>query len=351
VEGEATVSRLELDDQILNHPKFIRAVKIGGSEPIHMWLGIRAYVGQNLSDGFVPADMVDEVRGPLGKKRTAALKVLTDVGLLHHVACGRISLPVCDRCDSMVAAVVPVGGAGYLMHDFLQWSSSKEQVLQWRASNNQRNALRSNVDLMSAIKARDGSRCRYCGIAVNWADKRSALGGTYDHVQPLSRGGQNDPINVVVCCRGCNSRKGNRLLSECGIQLIPIGTTGKLPVEETQKDLVSSPTTTPPSSATTPKPPVVVAGKIRCPADLELTEAQRGQLMHIPPWAIEELTRKFRSQWVDSTDGDRTLDQWRRSLTSAISGTWNDSSRRPKEPKTEPEDKKAANGEDGPRWL
>jgi len=100
------LSKLELDDQILNHPKFIRAVKLGGSDTVHMWLGIRAYCGQNLTDGFVPSDMLDEVRGPAGsKKRDAALKVLRDVGLLE-----------------------PADG-GIQMHDFLQWSRSKSQVL------------------------------------------------------------------------------------------------------------------------------------------------------------------------------------------------------------------------------
>lgn len=134
------MSRLELDDQILNHPKFIRARKIGGSEAIDMWLGIRAYVGQNLSNGFVPADMVDEVRGPVGKKRVAALKTLTEVGLLHHVACGRISAPACARCHEVVAQVVPVSGAGILMHDFLQWSRSKSQVIADRERSRDRQA-------------------------------------------------------------------------------------------------------------------------------------------------------------------------------------------------------------------
>lgn len=101
---------------------------------------------------------------------------------------------------------------------------------------------------------------------------------------------------------------------------------------------------------TTPKPPSVVAGKIRCPADLELTESQRGQLMLIPDWAIAEITRRFRAQWVDSSDGDRTLDQWHRSLSAAISATWNDSNKRPKEPRAGEAAKQAAGAEE-PNWL
>lgn len=87
-----------------------------------------------------------------------------------------------------------------------------------------------------------------------------------------------------------------------------------------------------------PQAPVVVVGAggdIPCPEDLELTAKQRGQLMLVPDWAIEEITRRFRAQWVGSTDGNRTLDRWRRSLSTTVSSTWNDSSRRPKKPDPE----------------
>lgn len=35
-----------------------------------------------------------------------------------------------------------------------------------------------------------------------------------DHVVPKSRGGSNDPSNLVIVCVHCNSSKGSRLLSE-----------------------------------------------------------------------------------------------------------------------------------------
>jgi len=96
-------------------------------------------------------------------------------------------------------------------------------------------------------------------------------------------------------------------------------------------------------------PPVDVVGKVPCPEDLELTPKQRSQLMLVPNWAIDEITRRFRAQWVGSTDGDRTLDQWRRSLSTTISATWNDSSKRPKEPTATAQ--KPPQAEEGPRWL
>lgn len=103
------MSWLELDDRILEHPKFIRAVIRGGSCAIHLWLGLRAYAGQNLTDGHVPADMIGEVKGPRKPKdRTKALQALIDVGLLENV------------------------DDGVQMHDYAQWSRTREEILRDR---------------------------------------------------------------------------------------------------------------------------------------------------------------------------------------------------------------------------
>lgn len=114
------MSKLELDDQILNHDKFVLAVKRAGKfggDVVFMWLGIRAYCGQRLTDGFIPTEMLGEVRGPLDQKqREAAVKALCDIGLLEKV------------------------DGGLQMHDYLQWSRSKSQVLADRARARERQA-------------------------------------------------------------------------------------------------------------------------------------------------------------------------------------------------------------------
>ena len=50
--------------------------------------------------------------------------------------------------------------------------------------------------------------CHYCGQRV------SANRGTLDHVIPRSRGGADDPSNLVLSCRSCNFCKRNRTLAE-----------------------------------------------------------------------------------------------------------------------------------------
>lgn len=60
------------------------------------------------------------------------------------------------------------------------------------------------------IYARDGYACRYCGSVENLS---------LDHVKPVSRGGGDQPSNLVTCCRSCNSRKHARTPEEAGMHL------------------------------------------------------------------------------------------------------------------------------------
>lgn len=55
-----------------------------------------------------------------------------------------------------------------------------------------------------SVLARDGHRCAYCGEKAD----------TIDHVIPRSKGGKHDWMNVVACCKLCNSAKGNKFLGE-----------------------------------------------------------------------------------------------------------------------------------------
>lgn len=44
-----------------------------------------------------------------------------------------------------------------------------------------------------------------------------------DHQIPLSRGGKNDPTNVVLCHKDINSKKGNKYNHECGLpEVVPL---------------------------------------------------------------------------------------------------------------------------------
>lgn len=59
------------------------------------------------------------------------------------------------------------------------------------------------------VMSRDRGVCQYCFKA----------GDTMDHVVPRSRGGLHRWENVVTACKACNSKKGDRLLTEIGWKL------------------------------------------------------------------------------------------------------------------------------------
>jgi 5-methylcytosine-specific restriction endonuclease McrA len=93
----------------------------------------------------------------------------------------------------------------------------------------------------SEVLRRDGYHCRFCGITVIrkeireqirklypdlkvWgrrnADQHAALQAMwlqYDHLLPHSRGGTNDPANVVITCAPCNYGRMQHTLEEVGL--------------------------------------------------------------------------------------------------------------------------------------
>lgn len=49
----------------------------------------------------------------------------------------------------------------------------------------------------------DSHNCIYCDTKL---DKENA---TADHIIPISEGGNNCQVNLVVCCKDCNNERGN----------------------------------------------------------------------------------------------------------------------------------------------
>ena len=126
------MSYLELDDGILNHPKFVLAADRGGSGAIHMWLGLRAYCGQHITDGDIPKYMLKKVSGPeRPRDREHALAVLIEVGLIE------------EHTDH------------YQLHDFLDHCRSREEILKARARNRERQAKsRGSHSVTDTVTAR-----------------------------------------------------------------------------------------------------------------------------------------------------------------------------------------------------
>ncbi|WP_127716066.1 HNH endonuclease [Halobacteriovorax sp. HLS] len=64
------------------------------------------------------------------------------------------------------------------------------------------------------IYLRDNYTCQYCYKSFKFAEL------TFDHVHPVSKGGQTTWENIVTCCKKCNSQKGAKLLAETNFKLL-----------------------------------------------------------------------------------------------------------------------------------
>jgi 5-methylcytosine-specific restriction endonuclease McrA len=78
-------------------------------------------------------------------------------------------------------------------------------------------AIRKEPPLTNrALFRRDQNVCLYCG--KHFDDIQLSR----DHVNPLSRGGQDVWTNVVTSCKRCNAHKGHKLLDECTMELLAL---------------------------------------------------------------------------------------------------------------------------------
>lgn len=65
-----------------------------------------------------------------------------------------------------------------------------------------------NDALTVKARLRDGDNCRYCGDPVNWRDRKSLMGATWEHVNIANQPTQLDEF--VVCCFECNREPSSR---------------------------------------------------------------------------------------------------------------------------------------------
>ena len=92
-------------------------------------------------------------------------------------------------------------------------------------------------ELRATVWDRSDGRCHYCGKLPH-----PIRDFTVDHVVPISRGGNNDPRNLVACCVRCNSSKGARLAPIAMVpsrsdareakRVVPLRKSRRWPVEE-----------------------------------------------------------------------------------------------------------------------
>jgi 5-methylcytosine-specific restriction endonuclease McrA len=252
----------KVDDTFHAHPKVL------ATDPaaLGLWVVAGSWSAANLTEGHIPDHVL--VRLVPGATRLAAK--LESAGLWRR------------------------NGTGYEFHQWGERNPSAEAVRTQRAKNARRSALHRNPDLLLAVRMRDDGMCRYCGQRVKWQDRRSELGGTYDHIDP---DGPNEIDNLVVACRGCNSRKRDRTPAQAGMTLLPEPKTDLLRTKSAARSYaLPDPTRPVPSptekkgrghgaSADAPSPPTQdqrPAWCGQCDQATRMIEVPDGRLTHCP---------------------------------------------------------------------
>jgi hypothetical protein len=187
------VAWIRLSDDYNDHPKF-----------------------DNLSDGAFR--LWHQAIGFCRKFQTDGLVPLATVRKFKSYSTKRVAELLAPWQPGASPLWIKVEGFGFRLHDYLIWNLSKEAENQQRAESKQRMALGRDVDMRNALRLRDGGKCRYCGSLVSWTDRRGQRGATYDHVDP---NGGSLIENLVIACRGCNSRKGCRTPEQASMTLLP----------------------------------------------------------------------------------------------------------------------------------
>jgi 5-methylcytosine-specific restriction endonuclease McrA len=67
-------------------------------------------------------------------------------------------------------------------------------------------------------------RCHWCGLVMNITDRLSPRYRSVEHICPRSKGGQDDPDNLMLACRSCNTRKGASGPAPAIIKRLPVAT-------------------------------------------------------------------------------------------------------------------------------
>lgn len=77
--------------------------------------------------------------------------------------------------------------------------------LKWSGKNVRR---RTTGFAKEFIDNNKNARCIYCEKKLNYEN------ATTDHIIPISEGGNNSQVNLMVCCFSCNNERGNLEFTE-----------------------------------------------------------------------------------------------------------------------------------------
>ena len=92
---------------------------------------------------------------------------------------------------------------GFTLEDVLQPISKFKQ-----STNNRQSQPKTKKHIKHSLFGKQEGRCAVCNRSVDIRDL------TFDHIKPLSKGGEDNESNLQLLCTPCNSSKGSKTQSE-----------------------------------------------------------------------------------------------------------------------------------------
>lgn len=227
---------LRIDDQTYDNPK-IRAVREACRGAVEAAVMMWCYASAQRTNGWVPTGKAREIASPRELKALTTVRGVGKAPMFHQPG---------DECPCLDDKTWPAEG-GLWAHDFLDRNPSRQE------NDVQRAKARELKDkgLKHAVRQRDGDQCRYCGVTVRWADRKTVRGGVYDHVDPSIAAGAD---NLVVACRSCNGQKKDCTPAAAGMTLLPPPET--VLARQAQINIRSAPDQMPISAGSTDRPQI-----------------------------------------------------------------------------------------------
>lgn len=317
---------ITLKEEWLTEEKTERAIELGGEGVVRMWLALKSYAARKLTDGFVPDEAIDTLRGA-PKRPRRLLQALVDCGLQK---------PDGSRGSGLVDKVEH----GWQLHDYLDHAVSADEETERREKERRRKQTYRAIKRLAALAGVtfDEVRRRFPGDADAEAIEDLIEGiesGDMSWDSPGTNGRDNVPGQRTGQSRG-TSRAGTpsgartrdararpRAPQPSPAQPSPGSDSGSL--KAAAKDLTGSGTPTAPEQrqpeAETPNPET----RVRCPVPVPVpgdTLAMLAVNVGLP----EPVSRAFLADWSlrqNAKANDlRTVDAWCASGTKALTSEW-----------------------------
>ena len=187
----------------ISHEKVRDKLDAVSVDAAFLWYSTQMYLAASGGDGTI---LMSKLPLSTARRFTAAR--------IRPLVAELVAEGLMEQKDALTVAVKP-----WEQPPVDTWTDETKRMRWQRAKELQRDG-----ELRRRIKDRDRNLCRYCGVRVNWSDKKSKIGATYDHVDP---DGINSLDNVVVACRGCNGKKRDRTPEQAGMSLLRVGQTAR----------------------------------------------------------------------------------------------------------------------------